>query len=192
MLRSWDTTSLHSSFGSVNGLQVGEGDISPALDSQDGVIRGADVWFDVTEYLEGVRNGATDNGIAILTTGTADGWQIHTNGSLTADARPRLVVLSGNAASVPGLSGDYNDNGVVDAADFVVWRKSSGQSVTLPNDPTPGTVTQADYDVWRANFGTIGSLGGPLGSGAAIPEPGTSLLMLAAGALVLTAARKRN
>ena len=114
MLRPWDTTSLHSSFGSVNGLQVGEGDISPALDSKDGIIRGAEVWFDVTDYLEGVRNGATDNGIAILTTGTADGWQIHTNGSLTENARPRLVVFSGNVASTVGLSGDYNSNGIVD------------------------------------------------------------------------------
>jgi hypothetical protein len=177
MLRTWDTTTLHSSFGAVNGLQVGEGDISPALDLQDGMIRGAEVWFDVTNYLEGVRNGATDNGIAILTTGTADGWQIHTNGSLTENARPRLVVLSGNVTAVAGLSGDYNENGVVDAADYAIWRNSEGQSVTLPNDTTPGTVTQADYDVWRANFGNIGG-GGPLGSGAAVPEPGTWLLGL--------------
>ncbi len=94
MLRSWDTTSLHSSFGTVNGLQVGDGDIGPALDSLDGFIRGAEVWFDVTVYLEGVRTGATDNGIAIQANGTNDGWQIHTNGSTTPDARPRLVVIS--------------------------------------------------------------------------------------------------
>jgi hypothetical protein len=188
MLRSWDTTSLHSSFGSVNGLQVGEGDISPALDSQDGMIKGAEVWYDVTDYLEGVRNGAADNGIAILTTGTADGWQIHTNGSLTQNARPRLVVLSGNVAAVPGLSGDYNENGVVDAADYVVWRENLNQSVSLPNDTTPGTVTQADYSVWRVNFGKMSS--GPLGSGAAVPEPGTWLLAILAA--VMVASRRRQ
>ena len=192
MLRPWTTTSLHSSFGSVNGLQVGEGDISPALDSQDGIIRGSEVWFDVTSYLEAVRNGATDNGIAILTTGTADGWQIHTNGSLTDNARPRLVVLSGNVAATVGLSGDYNSNGIVDAADYVVWRDSLDQSVTLPNDTTPGTVTQGDYDVWRANFGAVGGGGGPLGSAAAVPEPATCWIALAGMSIVAWGAHKRG
>lgn len=94
MLRPWDTTSLHSSFGAVNGLQISDGDISPALDSLDGFIRGAEVWFDVTDYAEGVRTGTADYGIAIQANGTADGWQIHTNGSITPDARPRLVAYS--------------------------------------------------------------------------------------------------
>ena len=40
---------------------------------------------------------------------------------------------------VPDLPGDYNHNGIVDAADYVVWRKGLGT-----------TYTQADYDVWRA------------------------------------------
>ena len=39
----------------------------------------------------------------------------------------------------PAVAGDYNDNGVVDAADYVVWR-NAGAAATLPNDPTPGTV----------------------------------------------------
>ncbi|MHC4356570.1 MAG: hypothetical protein ACYS0H_28055 [Planctomycetota bacterium] len=99
MLLPWDTTSLHSSFGAVNGLQVGDGDIGPALDSRYGFIRGAEVWFDVTDYLEGVRTGATDNGIAIQANGTSDGWQIHATGSTTPDARPRLVVYSADLST---------------------------------------------------------------------------------------------
>ncbi len=105
MLRPWDTTSLHSAFGAVNGLQIGDGDIGPALDSLDGFIRGAEVWFDVTDYLEGVRTGATDHGIAIQTNGTNDGWQIHTNGSTTPDARPRLVVYSADLG-IEGAPGE--------------------------------------------------------------------------------------
>jgi hypothetical protein len=105
MLRPWDTTSLHSSFGAVNGLQISDGDIGPVLDSLDGFIRGAEVWFDVTDYLEGVRTGATDHGIAIQANGTNDGWQIHTNGSTTPDARPRLVVYSADLG-VEGAPGD--------------------------------------------------------------------------------------
>jgi len=99
MLRPWDLSSLHSVFGTVNGLQIGDGDIGPALDSLDGFIRGAEIWFDVTDYLEGVRAGATDHGIAILTNGTSDGWQIHANGSTAPDARPRLVVYSADLST---------------------------------------------------------------------------------------------
>jgi hypothetical protein len=51
-----------------------------------------------------------------------------------------------------GATGDYNNNGVVDAADYVLWRKGG----TLQNDPTPG-VQPADYGVWRANFGSSGN-----------------------------------
>lgn len=94
MLRPWDTGSLHSSFGAVNGLQVDDGDISGALSAPKGFIRGAEVWSDVTAYLEAVRTGAADHGIAIQANGTADGWQIHATGSTTPGARPRLVVYS--------------------------------------------------------------------------------------------------
>jgi hypothetical protein len=50
-----------------------------------------------------------------------------------------------------GQTGDYNNNGVVDAADYVLWRNGG----TLQNDPTPG-VQPGDYTVWRANFGKTG------------------------------------
>ena len=55
----------------------------------------------------------------------------------------------------PLLVGDYNSDGVVDAADYVVWRKHLGTTFQLPNEGTnasPGEVTTADYDVWRAHF----------------------------------------
>jgi hypothetical protein len=78
-------------------------------------------------------------------------------------------------ASTPVL-GDYNDNGTVDAADYVVWRDQLGQSATIPNDETPGMVTEGDYDVWRRNFG-LSSGGGA--AAAVVPEPaGLRLFML--------------
>jgi hypothetical protein len=40
------------------------------------------------------------------------------------------------------LSGDFNTDGTVDAADYIVWRNGLGT-----------TYTQADYNIWRANFG---------------------------------------
>lgn len=46
-------------------------------------------------------------------------------------------------------AGDYNQNGVVDAADYTVWRDGLGNGFV-----------QADYDIWKNNFGNTGSGGG--------------------------------
>jgi hypothetical protein len=85
---------------------------------------------------------------------------------------------------VQSLSGDYNNDGAVDAADYVAWRKVNDTPVTLPNDSTPGT-DPSDYDVWRTNFGmSAGS-----SSSTAVPEPTTALLFLA-GILALGSRRR--
>jgi hypothetical protein len=59
------------------------------------------------------------------------------------------------ATSPTPITGDYNGNGTVDAADYVVWRKSVGQTgAGLPADGDGDMdVDEADYGVWRANFG---------------------------------------
>ncbi len=71
--------------------------------------------------------------------------------------RSLTIRVEDESAAEQPLSGDYNNNGVVDAADFVVWRFNNGESVTLPNDPTPGVVNDDDYDTWRENFGATPS-----------------------------------
>ena len=58
--------------------------------------------------------------------------------------------------AVPVLQGDYNASGIVDAADFVLWRKTIGLSIpafSAADGSGNGVVDQADYDIWRANFG---------------------------------------
>jgi hypothetical protein len=100
-----------------------------------------------------------------------------------------LLDIGWEVIPLPGVNGDYNNNGVVDAADYIVWRKRLGQSVTIPNDTTPGTVTPGDYTVWRANFGKV--MGG--GSGAvlaAVPEPAGALLASVGGIFVYLARRR--
>lgn len=83
--------------------------------------------------------------------------------------------------------GDFNGNGVVDAADYVVWRNASPTD-TLLNDDTPGAVDASDYGVWRANFGKSGRPTIPAGLGAGpVPEPAGILLLfiaILAGSLV--------
>ncbi len=90
------------------------------------------------------------------------------------------------------MNGDYNNNGVVDAADYAVWRKRLNQSVTLPNDTTPGTVTSADYTVWRNNFGKVafGSGSGSLIAGGEVPEPATAVLLVIVGFISCSARSK--
>jgi hypothetical protein len=80
------------------------------------------------------------------------------------------------------LAGDYNNNGVVDAADYVVWRDDEGTTNVLPNDPLGGTIGQAQYGQWRAHFGQTAGSGSGATSNAAVPEPATLVLLMFAAA----------
>lgn len=103
---------------------------------------------------------------------------------LTALDAAALKDIGWDVIAPPGASGDYNNNGVVDAADYVLWRDKLNQNVTLPNDTTPGNVGPSDYTVWRNNFGaTAGS--GTLLVGAAVPEPASFGSVLVGGLVVL-------
>jgi PEP-CTERM motif len=86
---------------------------------------------------------------------------------------------------VIGLPGDYNQNGIVDAADYVVWSKNVGASTALPNDLIGGTIGATQYNQWRANYGKTapGAGSGSDGSvNAAVPEPATLVLLMFAAA----------
>jgi hypothetical protein len=99
-------------------------------------------------------------------------------------------VWIGSAAQLipptPTSIGDFNADGAVDAADYIVWRNSLSQSgAGLAADGNgSGTIDAADYDLWRAHFGQTdgsGSVSGATGSAsAAVPEPPASTLGLLA------------
>jgi hypothetical protein len=58
--------------------------------------------------------------------------------------------------ATPNLAGDYDSNQTVDAADYVIWRKTKDATVTQYSGADgngSGTIDDADYDVWRGNFG---------------------------------------
>lgn len=74
------------------------------------------------------------------------------------------------------IDGDFNSNGFVDAADYVVWRDGGSPDST-----------QAGYNLWKANFGRTAGRGAVLST---IPEPSTLLLVIAAMA-ALSTYRKR-
>ena len=80
------------------------------------------------------------------------------------------------------LPGDYNFDGIVDAADYIVWRKTLGQTgFGLAADGNANNqIDPLDYNVWRAHFGeTAGSGNGEVGQGqTAVPEPNSILLLI--------------
>jgi hypothetical protein len=85
----------------------------------------------------------------------------------------RLTQVTG-----PMLEGDYNEDGKVDAGDYVVWRQTG-------KDGTEG------YNAWRANFGMTS--GAELVSASAAPEPAGAVLWILCGAGIwLPAFRQRK
>jgi hypothetical protein len=87
-----------------------------------------------------------------------------------------------------GIAGDFNNDGKVDAGDYVTWRKNSSNG-SLPNDN--GLTTQAArFSLWRSSFGTPGSGSGSLGGGA-VPEPSTIGLAVIGMFSVLARRRRR-
>jgi hypothetical protein len=85
--------------------------------------------------------------------------------------------------ALPGVPGDYNNNGTVDAADYVLWR--NGGPLANESD-TPGTVNQADYAFWRSRFGAASGSGAALNA-ASVPEPGSAGLALCSVTVYLAA-----
>jgi T5SS/PEP-CTERM-associated repeat protein len=116
----------------------------------------------ITTSFGNVANGerlAVNNGLGSFVVNYGPGSPFNSN----------QVVLS---AFLPGIPGDYNNDGMVNAADYVTWRDHLGAPASLPNDATPG-VSIGDYAVWKQNFGaTPGS-----GVTAAVPEPATLFLL---------------
>jgi hypothetical protein len=68
------------------------------------------------------------------------------------------------AGAVPG---DYNGNGTVDAADYVLWRDGGPLMNEVHNS---GTVTAEDYNEWRARFGNTAAPALGIGT-SSVPEP---------------------
>jgi hypothetical protein len=84
----------------------------------------------------------------------------------------------------PPVPGDYDEDGNVDAADYVVWRKNLDTNNELPNDNDLGVpITTAHYALWRQNYGNNPPPGSGAASGAAsaVPEPGGLVLLVIAG-----------
>lgn len=119
--------------------------------------------FTLFTALNGV-SGSFANSASLITVsgGTRIIWALAYN--------PQSVVLQ--AASVIALDGDYNGNGIVDAADFVIWRRAIATGNLAADGNHDGVINTQDYTVWRNRFGNSLGTGTTVSS---IPEPNAIL-----------------
>lgn len=127
-----------------------------------------DAWLDAINPTVG-SNWRLSEARAINNNGLITGTGYYDDGPGGLSDGSRAFVLDASSLVHP-IPGDFNYNGIVDAVDYIVWRKTDG--------------TSAEYNTWRTNFG----LGFGTGSGAAlpsaasllaaVPEPTTEVLLL--------------
>lgn len=84
-------------------------------------------------------------------------------------ASDHLPVVADYLLPSLGLAGDFNEDGLVDSADYTVWRDGFGS-----------IYNQQDYDDWRSNFGATSGVA----SSTPVPAPAAAWLVLL-GALLL-------
>lgn len=98
------------------------------------------------------------------------------------------------------IVGDYDNNGIVEQADYDLWKSTFGSTNDLDADGNGnGVVDAADFTIWRDNLsGGSGSLGGSaeiadrgLSAGvSAVPEPSIGVMILA-GLIAVVGCRRR-
>jgi hypothetical protein len=160
---------LVAELGVVNAAEAPADDLAV-----DFTLAAADFSLAGFDPLIGLTAGSTNGGLTVeLASSTAGVF----NGQITLQPRstnpnpfsmaldPITIFLTGEIR----LAGDYNADGIVDAADYVVWRDGLGT-----------TFTQADYDVWRDHFGQTAGAGMAARSNATVPEPPTFVLFILA------------
>jgi hypothetical protein len=117
---------------------------------------------------------------------------------LLSDRKRGLIVVDATGVVLPG---DYNQDMVVNDADYGVWRASFGATRTSAHDTAladgnyDGKVDMADYVIWRDHFGQSG----PAGSSAAsisgaltVPEPSAVFLFSLGVGLMISRRRARK
>jgi hypothetical protein len=183
-------------FGDRNGSPPGSNAAHPLIwvdgtITASGTVPASGVLAQLTIDTTGLSSGT----FPLLLTGIAPSLgQFETTLRNAAGAAIPLTVINGSVTLSPYPLADYNHNGIVDAADYTVWRDTLGQTgLGLAADGDGNSIVdQADYDVWKMQFGnTVGgsgaSVAGRLSDGA-VPEPSTCVLLVAA-ALVLACLR---
>jgi glucosylceramidase len=195
-----------STAGAFQGMSTQAGQIVHAEVSD--LVRGVESFAGSTNSVQmklefynafgGAENSASFLGESTLTIADAssvlNSWQQHDlyiaapEGAVEARLSFLYVDQAGNKGAAyldsaklesgPQLPGDYNGDGVVDTADYVLWRASVGAATLMNRDPAnTGAIGSADYDSWKSHFGNTAGPGSGAGlNGGSVPEPSTILL----------------
>lgn len=174
----------------------------------DGLVDNVDLFLIVDPILEGAtdprvairvdemlqrRADVNDDGVtdeadmAALFAGLgSDDWLLDIDGDGVVELEDAQLLVTGLVRSTPG---DFNLDGVVDGADYTVWRDNGGSGL-LGDADFDGDADAADLAIWQGAYGSVREdlAIGPQ-SAAAVPEP-TALSFWAA--LFGIACRRRN
>ena len=191
----------------INGNHTGAGNTTVAAGAAlggTGSLAGAVLFEEgstfLTEFVSGMIDplaisgnvdlSALANSLSVIGTGTGSSWVIATYGGALTGTFENITSgfsvdygtgsnsqITLNLAGPMGVAGDYNQNGIVDAADYVFWRNNLGAG-SLPNEGgiSPGFVDAEDYSFWRSRFGFTSGAGAGLGS-SNVPEPASFVLI---------------
>lgn len=164
----------------VNGSAILAGTI--AVSHIGGFSPGSGDTFDVLNFTSLINNGYTLNLPPL-------------DGDLTWDtslfASSGVLFVTGGDEQL--LYGDYNDDGFVDAADYITWRINEGTDAEFPNTLVEGNIGPAHYEEWRSNFGSTLSTGSIASATILAPEPEAAVLwILIGGALGCRTMRNRR
>lgn len=130
---------------------------------------------------------------------------LYTNGVLNSDIAPiidldhitladiirantAITQLQANVFFVP-TPGDFNADGLVDTADYVIWRRTLGTNNVWTDANGNGTVGLEDLAIWRAHYGANTAQGAGANL-AQVPEP-SSICLLFLTLTLVHASRQR-
>jgi hypothetical protein len=180
---------------------IGNGTAFPSVLSEENVLDGmwhhvagtfdiADVGQEIKLYIDGELEGTAASGGPLApnsrNVNIGRSWSNTVTrfyNGLIDEVRISNVALSPHSLLLTSpIPGDFNRDDIVDAADYIVWRKGFAT----------GAFTQDDYNTWRANFGATAAGAAAVAQPpiqSAIPEP--TALALGAIALVLLVVRRK-
>ena len=144
-------------------LQGRESWIAGSDEADEGVWRwAAGPELGQTFFVNGEPTGFNGFDIGEPNGGTSENVLHMLGGQWWNDVDATYLNISGFMVEFSVLPGDFNYDGTVDAADYVMWRKTDG--------------SQAGYNSWREHFGQ--SAGSGSFSDATVPEPSSAWLFV--------------
>ena len=174
------------------------------IDEVNGGATSADSWSTLAASTDNLTE-AFLNGSSVFDENRTESLGIGFNTASGVDVETELQMLVGlvggatrliDIVAIPGeeIQGDYNGDGVVNIADYTVWRDNLGANLTLngenPGAVTPGVVDTEDYTFWKSRLGATTNPG--LLVAQVVPEPSAAVTVLIGCAAAFAAAYRRR